>query len=65
LEKVGDILCLLTNVSALVLSLFVDELKLLERLDDVDIVFEIHEDVLGAGVKEIIKDGERLDKHRT
>ena len=60
-EKVGDVLCLLPHICALVLPIFVDELEFLQSLDDVQVVLEINNDVLGPGVQAVVEDGERLN----
>lgn len=59
-QKVRNILCLLPHVRTTILAILVHVLKLLQRLDDVDVVFEVQYDVLRPGVQEVIENGERL-----
>jgi len=59
-EEVGDVFGLLTDVCALVLAILVNILKLLEGLDNVDIVAEIDDDVLRASVQAVIEKSKRL-----
>ena len=59
-KKIGDIFGLLTDIRALVLAILVDILKLLEGLDNVDVVTEIDDDVLRAGVQTVIEESQRL-----
>ena len=59
-KKVGDILCLLPHVGTTVLAVLVHILELLERLDDVDVVFKVEHNVLRPSVQEIIENSERL-----
>jgi hypothetical protein len=49
-QQVRDVLGLLAHVCALVLAELVDVLELAQRLDDVDVVPEVDDDVLRAGV---------------
>ena len=60
MKKVGDIFGLLADVGTLVLVIFVDVLELLQGFDDVDVVTEEKDDVLGAGQETIIEDGQSL-----
>jgi len=56
-EEIGDVFGLLTDICALILAILVDELKLLECLDNVDVVTEIYDDVLRASVQTVIEKG--------
>ena len=59
-EEVGDVFGLLTDICALVLAILVNILELLEGLDNVDIITEIDDDVLRAGVQTVIEKSKRL-----
>jgi len=45
LQQVGDILRLLSDISALVLAIFVNVLELLESFDNVDVIAKVDDDV--------------------
>ena len=60
-EQIGDIFGLLTDVCALVLAILVDVLEFLQSLDNVEIVAKIYDDVFGASVQTVIKEGKRLE----
>ena len=58
----GDILCFLPYICALVFHILVDVLEFLESLDDVEVIAEIQNDVLRAGVETIVQDRQGLQK---
>ena len=60
LKEICDILCLLADVSALVLAILIDVLELLECLDEIDVVAEVDDDVLGASMETVIEKRKRL-----
>ena len=62
LEKICDVFCLLADVGALVLAVLVDVLEFLERLDEIDIVAEVDDDILGASMKTVVKECECLQE---
>ena len=62
LEKICDILCLLADVGALVLAVFVDVLEFLERLDEIDVVAEVDDDVLRASMQTVVEQRESLQE---
>jgi hypothetical protein len=59
-EEIADVLGLLPDVGTLVFAVLVHVLELLEGLDDVYVVAEVDDDVLGALVQTIVEDGETL-----
>ena len=63
-EEVGDIFGLLTDIRALIFAVLVDVLELLEGLDNVDVITEIDDDVLRAGVQAVIEKSEGLKRIR-
>ena len=63
-EEIGDVFGLLTDICALIFAILVNVLEFLEGLDNVDIVTEIDDDVLRAGVQAVIEEGERLKRSR-
>ena len=56
LKKVGDILRLLSDISALVLPIFIDVLEFFEGFDHVDIVTKVDHDVFWSLMKAIVQD---------
>ena len=62
LKEICDVLCLLADVGALVLAVLVDVLEFLERLDEIDIVAEVDDDVLRASMKTVVEQCERLQE---
>jgi len=64
LEEICDILCLLADVSALVLAVLVEKLEFLERLNEIDVVAEVDDDVLRASMETVVEQRERLQESR-
>lgn len=60
LEQVGNVLCLLTDIVADVFPLVVDIDKLFERLDNVQVVFKVDDNVLAAGVQAVVEQRQSL-----
>ena len=59
-EEVGDVFGFLADVGALVAAVVVDVLELAEGFDHVEVVFAVEDDVLGAGVEEVVEHYEGL-----
>jgi hypothetical protein len=62
LEEICDVLCLLTDVGALVLTVLVEVLEFFERLDEIDVVSEVDDDVLGSSMETVVEQRECLQE---
>lgn len=59
-EEICDVLGLLPNIGPLIFALFIHVLELLEGFDDVDIIPEVYDNVLGPGMQTVVQNRQRL-----
>jgi hypothetical protein len=59
-KEVCNVLRLLTNIRTLILTVLVNELKLFQRFDDINIIPEVDDDVFRASMKKVVENGEAL-----
>jgi len=60
LQEIGYILCLLPDIGTLILSFLVNVLKFFQRLDDVNVIAEINDNVFRALVEAIVQNRKTL-----